>query len=137
MCWNERMNAQLHFGDMTAFRSPNFIFESFSFYFFCPVFHCNFKSLFFLYSPFAKIFFLSHFHSFTFSCLIHQVRKYMFVIFFVALFFHSFELSRTKGTKAMKNRMLHFEWGYITSHNFKRDRCFDLFHFSFSLSPSL
>lgn len=50
-------------------------------------------------------------------------------------FFCSFELSRTKGTKAMKNGMLHFEWGYITSHNFKRDRCFDLFHFSLFPTP--
>lgn len=36
----------------------------------------------------------------------------------------------------MKNGMLNFEWSTITSHNFKRDRRFDLFHFVLSLSLS-
>lgn len=102
---------------------------------FSVLFFIAFSNLFFSLLSFAKIFFLSHFHSFTFSCLITPSKKiYVRNFFFVVVSFRSFELSRTKGTKAMKNGMLHFEWGYITSHNFKRDRCFDLFHFSLSLS---
>lgn len=54
---------------------------------FLSCFSLQFPISFFSILSFAKIFFLSHFHSFTFSCLIHQVRKYMFVIFFRCSFF--------------------------------------------------